>query len=34
VNGTIITIAAAGALSDNRESFFTKEAKRVAGKWL
>ncbi len=29
-----MTIAAGGALSDNRESFLTNEASRVAGRCL
>jgi len=34
VNGMIITIAAGGAFSDNRESLFTNEASSAAGKCL
>lgn len=34
VNGITITIAAGGAVSDKRDSFFTNEASKVAGRWL
>ena len=34
VKGMTITMAAGGALSDNRESFLTNEASRVAGRCL
>jgi hypothetical protein len=34
VKGIIITMAAGGAFSDNRERRFINEARRVAGRWL
>jgi len=34
VKGMIMTIAAGGAESDNLDRRFTKDARRVAGKWL
>lgn len=34
MNGTIITIAAGGALRERRAKRFAKDARMVAGRWL